>query len=82
MSAETHVRPRPASHGEQVAGAAADYQRQISDLRDLAAKRFWELFFDEQLKWYGVRDQVGRIMQHPRPLSELRGFFSGLKPQA
>lgn len=82
MSAETYVRPRMATHAEQVAGAAADYQRQVEELRRLAELRFWELYFDEQLKWFGVRDQVGRILQHPRPLSELRGFFSGLAPQA
>jgi len=82
MSAETHVRPRMASHPEQMASAASDYERQVNELRRLAELRFWDLYFDEQLKWYGVRDQVGRILQQPRPLSELRGFFAGQPPQA
>ena len=82
MSAETYVRPRPASHPEQMTSAAADYQRQVDELRRLAELRFWKLFFDRQLSWYGIRDSVGRILQHPRPLSELRGFFAGQPPQA
>lgn len=82
MSAETHLRPRPQSHAEQMAGAAANYERQVDELRALAAKRFWELYFDEQLKWHGIRDQLGRIVQQPRPLAELRGFFAGQPPQA
>ena len=82
MSAETYQRPRPASHSEQMSFAAAEHQRQVDELQSLAEKRFWVLYFDEQLHWYGVRDQVGRILAQPRPLAELRGFFGGLSPQA
>lgn len=82
MSAETYPRPRPQSHGEQMTFAAAEHERQINELKELATRRFWELFFDRQLNWYGVRDQVGRIVQQPRPLAELRGFFAGQPPQA
>ena len=82
MSVETYARPRPATHSEQMDWAAANYERQLNDLREMAAKRFWEIYFDEGLRWYGVRDQLGRILKEPRPLSELRGFFAGLAPQA
>jgi len=59
-----------------------NHQRQLEELREQASRRFWELYFDEALGWYGVRDQLGRILQHPRPFTELRGFFAGQLPQA
>lgn len=82
MSTETYQRPRPASHSEQMSFAAANYQRQVDELQSLAERRFWVLYFDEHLRWYGVKDQVGRILAQPRPLPELRGFFAGLPPQS
>ena len=80
MSAEAYQ--RPPAHVGQMTFAAAEHERQVNELRAQAAKRFWELYFDQQLQWYGVRDQLGRILQHPRPLAELRGFFAGQPPQA
>ena len=82
MSVKTYTRPRPATHSEQMDWAAADHERQLSELREQAGRRFWEIYFDEGLRWYGVRDQLGRILKEPRPLAELRGFFAGLAPQA
>ena len=82
MSVETHVRPAPASHGEQMSFAAAEHERQLNELREQAGRRFWEVYYDESLHWYGVRDQLGRILQAPRPLPELRGFFANQPPQA
>lgn len=82
VSAESYVRPRPATQAEQLESAAAHHQKQIDDLRNLAEKRFWTLFFDNQFLWWGVKDAVGVIVHPPRPLSELRGFFAGLPPQA
>lgn len=82
MSAETTLRPRPASHSEQMSFAAAEYQRQVDELQRQAEKRFWVLYFDEQLHWYGVKDQLGRILAQPRPLSEIRGFFASQPAQA
>ena len=82
MSAETYQRPRPASHAEQLSFAAAEHQRQVNELQSLAEKRFWVLYFDQQLHWYGVKDQVGRILAQPRPLSEIRGFFSSQPSQS
>lgn len=58
------------------------YEQGIEALRTEAGKRFWELYWDEGLRWYGVRDSWGRIMFHPRPEAEIRGFFAGLGPQA
>jgi len=82
VSAKTYQRPRPASHPEQLSFAAADYQRQVDELQALAEKRFWVLYFDQQLHWFGVKDGVGRILAHPRPLSEIRGFFASQPAQA
>jgi hypothetical protein len=82
MSVTTTIRPRPATHSEQMAWAKDSHERQLNELRKQAGKRFWEIYFDEGLGWYGVRDQVGRILKEPRPLSEIRGFFGGLPPQA
>jgi len=62
--------------------AAAEHERQLNELREQAGRRFWEVYYDENLHWYGVRDQLGRILQAPRPLPELRGFFAGQLPQA
>jgi len=59
-----------------------NHERQLEELRVQASRRFWDLYFDESLGWYGVRDQLGRILHPPRPLSELRGFFAGQLPQA
>lgn len=60
----------------------ANYQRQIDELKQLASKRFWELYWDESLRWWGVRDSWGKIICQPRPESQLRGFFAGLNAQA
>lgn len=58
------------------------HAERIQALQQEAEKRFWELYWDENLHWYGVRDQWGRIMFHPRPEAEIRGFFASLEPQA
>lgn len=82
MSAETVTRPRPMSHGEQLSFAADNYQRQVNELQTLAEKRFWTLYYDEQLHWYGVKDALGRIIQSPTILPTLRGFFASQPSQA
>lgn len=58
------------------------HAERIQALQHEAGKRFWELYYDENLHWYGVRDQLGRIVFHPRPEAEIRGFFARLSPQA
>ena len=82
MSVETFDRPKPASHSEQMDWRQVNYERQISELKQLAGKRFWELYFDKNLRWWGVRDSWGRIVFHPRPEAEIRGFFANQPFQA
>ena len=67
---------------EMIAWNTQNEKRQVDELKAQAEKRFWELYFDEGLGWWGVRDQLGRILKEPRPLVELRGFFGGLPFQA
>ena len=69
------------SPAEQEAHARR-FDEAVEALRKEAGKRFWELYWDENLHWYGVRDQLGRIMCSPRPETAIRGFFAGLEPQA
>jgi len=65
-----------------IAWNTANEEKQLTELREQAAKRFWEIYYDETLRWHGVKDQLGRVLKEPRPLSELRGFFAGLPAQA
>ena len=71
-----------ATQAEQPSFHARRHQEAIESLKQQAEKRFWELYFDESLRWYGIKDHVGRIVCSPRPESQLRGFFAGLPPQA
>ena len=67
---------------DMIAWNTENEERQLAELREQAAKRFWEIYHDDSLGWHGVRDALGRTLQAPRPLAELRGFFAGLPPQA
>lgn len=82
MSAETYVRPRPATHGEQMDDAAARHEAAVQALRDEVGKRFWTLRLDPQLNWYYVEDQLGRRLCQPMILPSLRGWIQSLPPQA
>lgn len=83
MSSETFLRPRPASHPEQMTGAAHRYEEQIRELSALAAKRFWKLKPEDRTRSrFIVEDQLGRPLYGPAHLPSLRGYFAGLPEQA
>jgi len=82
MSAETYLRPRPASHTEFMENAAQRYAAAVEVIRAEVEKRFWTLKLDPQLKWHYVEDQVGRRLCEPMTLPSLRGWIQSLPPQA
>ncbi|NDE18059.1 hypothetical protein EBZ80_24380 [bacterium] len=83
MITETYLRPRPATHEEQMSEAGRRYEEQIRELSALAAKRFWRLVPENETRSrFTVEDQLGRPLYGPAHLYSLRGFFAGLPVQA
>ena len=82
MTAQDDTGKRVPTEGDMTKAHADRCRAEIERLGNEAKKRFWELYFDESLRWYGIKDHVGRIVCSPRPESQLRGFFAGLPPQA
>ena len=82
MTAQGELREKVPTEGDVLTAHAERCRAEVERLGNEAKKRFWELYWDETLRWYGIKDQVGRIVCSPRPESQIRGFLAGIPPQA